>query len=225
MFIKYHEIMRILIFSDTHLTDRFEPEKCTELKRIISKAEQIIINGDFWDGYLTSFDKFIDSEWKQLFPLLLEKKTIYIYGNHDKREFLDTRCDQFSVKQVDNYVICGKMISFHLQHGHKIFQTLDMRFPRIFSNIFIIKLATIIEMLGYKIIGKIFFKIYQTENNAMKKWAINSLQKNHILICGHSHLAELSLDKQSANSGLIRYGLSQFLIIDNGQIELKNGNY
>ncbi|KUK82735.1 MAG: Metallo-dependent phosphatase, partial [Microgenomates bacterium 39_6] len=78
--------MKTLIFSDTHLTDRLDPKKMAFLKKIINKADQVIINGDFWDGAFISFDQFLSSPWQELFSLLKKKQTIYIYGNHDKKE-------------------------------------------------------------------------------------------------------------------------------------------
>ena len=62
--------MKILVFSDTHLSSTFEEKKFNLLKEIISRADRVIINGDFWEGYLISFKEFLDSRWKELFPLL-----------------------------------------------------------------------------------------------------------------------------------------------------------
>jgi hypothetical protein len=35
-----------------------------------------------------------------LFDLLLEKNTIYIYGNHDPKDLCDERCSLFAVETV-----------------------------------------------------------------------------------------------------------------------------
>jgi predicted phosphodiesterase len=43
--------MKTIIFSDTHLTDQFDPELYKALENMIQEADQVIINGDFWDGY------------------------------------------------------------------------------------------------------------------------------------------------------------------------------
>jgi predicted MPP superfamily phosphohydrolase len=90
------EFMQTLIFSDTHLTKGFNRKKYEFLREIIEPVDRVIINGDFWDGYLTSFDKFVNSEWQKLFPLLKEKQTIYLYGNHDKTKWCDSRVNLFS---------------------------------------------------------------------------------------------------------------------------------
>ncbi len=42
--------MRILVISDTHLTHKFDQRKFEYLLSIISQADKVIINGDFWDS-------------------------------------------------------------------------------------------------------------------------------------------------------------------------------
>src|SRR3990170_7877882 len=95
--------MKILVFSDSHLTDKFEEKKFDFLKKIIRQSDLVIINGDFWDGYLTTFSRFISSDWNKLFPLLKSKKTIYIYGNHDRESYIDRNAKLFSDLQTHSY--------------------------------------------------------------------------------------------------------------------------
>ncbi len=77
--------MKTIIFSDAHLTNRFDEPTYRFLENMILSADKIIINGDFWDGEVVSFNQFINSKWQKLFPLLLERKAVYIYGNHDRQ--------------------------------------------------------------------------------------------------------------------------------------------
>ena len=39
--------MKILVISDLHLTTRFDQKKCEFLEKLISRADKVIINGDF----------------------------------------------------------------------------------------------------------------------------------------------------------------------------------
>jgi len=55
--------MKTLIFADTHLTEKFDVKLFDYIAPLALKADQIIINGDFWDSYLTSFDQFMSSSW------------------------------------------------------------------------------------------------------------------------------------------------------------------
>ena len=72
---------------------------------MISSADRVIINGDFWDSYVTSFDKFVKSKWRALFPLLKEKNTHYNYGNHDLKKNCDERVNLFSVTQSESLTL------------------------------------------------------------------------------------------------------------------------
>ena len=107
----------ILVFSDTHLYLPFDQKKFNFLKKIISESDRVIINGDFFDGYMIKFSKFIDSPWNQLFPLLKNKKTVYIFGNHDKKEFSDKRLSLFSDSQVSNYQLPTTHYNLIFTHG------------------------------------------------------------------------------------------------------------
>lgn len=71
--------MKTLIFSDTHLTSKVHKKTFSFLEDLISQVDKVIINGDFWDSYKTSFDEFIDSGRKKLFDLLLQKDAIYLF--------------------------------------------------------------------------------------------------------------------------------------------------
>lgn len=109
-----------LILADTHLTHRFKPVLYRQLVKIISKHDRVILNGDFWDGYQTTFEKFVNSEWQQLFPLLKKKKTVYVEGNHDPFTFADARLTLFAGKQVEEFAFKSGNRTFHVEHGHRI---------------------------------------------------------------------------------------------------------
>jgi predicted phosphodiesterase len=53
---------KVLIFSDTHLTCKFDKLRFLALKKIIEEADIVIINGDFWEYISCPFEKFINSE-------------------------------------------------------------------------------------------------------------------------------------------------------------------
>ena len=96
--------MRYLIFSDTHLTPKYEPKKFAVLKNAIEQADRVIINGDFWEGFVCTFNEFVESPWsKELFPLLKKKKAVYLFGNHDRESLANERASLFSDKQMKKY--------------------------------------------------------------------------------------------------------------------------
>jgi predicted phosphodiesterase len=218
--------MTIVIFSDTHLTDIFEDSKFRCLARIIERADRVIINGDFWDRYLTTFDKFVRSEWRKLFPLLKKKKTVYLYGNHDKRQYRDSRVNYFSEKQTDIYKLSVGRSILHVEHGDRIAPAEDTWLPRFFFQpIFLKPYIFYREYLPLKMFGPRILVKYKKQNDKLKSWFKANLPQNNILVTGHSHLPEFNLKKGFINLGLIRHGFAYYLLIKNKQLELIGENY
>lgn len=218
--------MKILVFSDTHLTHQFDQKKFLFLKRIISDADQVIINGDFWDGYKITFDDFISSSWNKLFSLLKSKKSIYIFGNHDQMRFCSRQMSLFSVKQVDRYFLKTKKYNFVIEHGNKIFpfydENTDIKMPISIKLIY-----DLLEKTLIKISGNLFFifPLGKQLNITMKNRFKKKYFKNEILICGHTHSPEFNIKNNLINVGFIRHGLAHFLIIDGEKIEFKEEWY
>lgn len=216
--------MKILIFSDTHLYLPFNEKKYNFLKKIIEKSDRVIINGDFFDDYMTDFNKFVSSPWSQLFPLLKSKKTVYIYGNHDKRAFSDKRVDLFSDIQAERYKIKTPNKTFNFEHGHKTRATPDTSW----------KLSK--EVLHYgdaighffrrfmvKIFGNVFIVLRFAYRNPKSKRKIAEMYKpqdNEIYIIGHNHFGEVDEKSHFAASGMILYGFASYLTIENDKIML-----
>ncbi len=215
--------MRILLFSDTHLTYQLEEKKFNFLKTIINTADKVVINGDFWEGYSISFDKFIYSPWKHLFPLLKSKKTIYIFGNHDREEYLNSnRADLFSNIQAKRYEIKLNSYSFVFEHGNRLVPFYDetttikkSRVSRFVGDIF-----EEVEKLTTKRVGKKLLRYYcQKQNNKIKEKIKEELTPEQIFACGHTHLAEFDEKNRFINTGRIKFGLGQYTLIDDQKIK------
>lgn len=211
---------RVVIFSDSHLTDNFDELKFNVFIKIIDQADIVVINGDFWDGFQIEYKKFIRSDWQKLFKLLLVKNTYYLYGNHDPESYGDGK--EFSNYQGHVLKLNQNGVHFHIEHGNRIYPTIDERIkiPR-----FIRGLGNIFEGLSIKLFGRRLLNIYIKDNLAMKKWKMDNLDKNEWLICGHSHLKELSYENKFINEGLINWGIASYSMIVNGKAELKEFTY
>jgi len=217
--------MKTLVISDTHLTDRFDPKKCEFLKEIITDADQIIINGDFWDGFITDFSSFLNSPWKRLFPLLKRKKTIYVFGNHDKKQYCNSQTSLFSVLQTNRYELKLNNHRLIFEHGNRYRPALD--------EILGIKIPSPITRFahwGEKILVKKFkdryFNLaYQRFNNGIKEIIKNIDQPDTYYFFGHTHKAEKDLPNRFFNTGIIKGGLGQYILIDNEKIEIKERWY
>lgn len=218
---------KILIISDTHLTQRFNKRKFDYLYKIINSSDQVVINGDFWDFWYTDFHGFIRSKWNQLFPLLLEKKCIYVHGNHDPKNKCDLHVKLFSITAVNNYEMQLDNQIIHFQHGHAPLKAKRGLLIRIYSAFlvncekynlkFIFKILSTTERLGYLFFSKKIrnSKFAKNQNNKLK-----SVNTDGWLVCGDTHCPEVDNDKNFANSGFILGGHASYIIIQNGQFKL-----
>jgi predicted phosphodiesterase len=212
--------MSVVIFSDSHLPHHFEEKKYHFLRQIISQVDTVIINGDFWDGYVTSFDSFITSEWTRLFPLLKAKQTIYLYGNHDNANFADNRVSLFCDQALFSYNFSFNKMKFVVEHGNRFLPTLDERLrirePYPFLAGTYRQIArTMVRTFKHKFIN--FY--YRPDNQKIKEKISQEFLQEEILICGHTHAAELNLEQRYLNSGIVNYGLGQYLLFDNKKIQ------
>jgi predicted phosphodiesterase len=213
--------MKLLVFSDSHLSARFDEAQYNYLYWIISHADKVVINGDFWDRDLCTFNQFVNSEWKRLFPLLLSKDTTYIYGNHDYAGYCDGRVNLFSKHQAEavDMEVDGRKL--HIEHGNKI--------ALIHQKAKESKLHSIIMSdldLGTRIISdRIFKTLFGHYNEEMARWAEANLPKDTTLICGHIHIPANERIHQFINTGFNKYGYGQYLLLDDGVFKLMNVRY
>ena len=115
--------MKTIVVSDTHLTAKFDKTKFNFLFNLFSSCDKLIVNGDFWSCYSSTFDEFVNSDWKELFPIMLRKNTTYIYGNHDREEFMDERINLFSNSACLRTKFTNGKTTFHIEHGHLFLST------------------------------------------------------------------------------------------------------
>lgn len=219
--------MRTLILSDTHLRSVFQKNKFNFLYTLFSSVDRIIINGDFFDGHLITFSDFIRSPWNKLFPLMREKNTVYIYGNHDIAHMSDERVNLFSIQQADEFRLPVGNKTLVIMHGHQIvlFGTDPPFWPVTGWWKFFALVYEFFEELYVKLFGKYFSWQYTPFNNIMKRWIIKNLHDNEILVTGHIHSAEFNVGKKFINTGITRHGLAQYLLIEGEQLRLVHKRY
>lgn len=216
--------MRILIFSDSHLYLPVDQKKLEFLKRIISYADRVIVNGDFYDSYMNTFEEFINSKWNELFPLLKSKKAIYIYGNHDARKSSDRRAELFSEIQAERYKIKTETKTFIFEHGQKTRVTADVshNIPWKYLHMAIV-IGHIGRQLMVSLLGKLFLYLrfaYRNQNSKKRIKEMYEPAENEIYIIGHNHWGEVDLKNHFASTGAILYGFAQYLTIEDGVIKL-----
>lgn len=216
--------MKYLIFSDSHLSDSFDNNKFKFLKNIINNSDRVIINGDFWEGYDFTIEEFINSKWNNLFKLLIAKKAIYLYGNHDKKEYSNDKAHAFSVKQTKKYTLKLGKYTFYLEHGDRIVPEWDKyfkRMPRFINKILYYVEKTLVTLFEMRVVGI----LYKRFNEKMIEKVAKKLKENEFLVCGHSHFMEFDKKNHFINSGIIKHGIGQYITIENGKITLHNETY
>lgn len=224
--------MKTIIISDLHLTSKFNKRTFSFLKELIESADRVIINGDFWDSYVTSFDKFVNSKWKALFPLLKERNTHYNYGNHDLKKDCDKRVNLFSVTQGDslNFKVGDKEL--HIQHGNGLSPDIMEKHPylniRFLSNLFYKHTAFPLYNLLLRISrGKFYHNNPQSRKTVdfLRSWARENMGDDKILVCSHSHIGSIDWDNHFFSTGCIQNHWAEYLLIIDDEIYLKRHRY
>lgn len=212
--------MKVVIFSDTHLTEKFSLKLFTKLKQAITGADLVIINGDFWDHYLTTFDRFLASPWQSLFKILKQHKTLYLYGNHDRESHSDERRMRFCDEAKDYYEFSSGSWQFRVEHGNRFVS--DSHAAR-----WVGQLTHLIQIIVFKtkILLPLLTLVRQNWNNKMKSWSSANLKENQLLVCGHSHLQEEDYAAKFINAGFNCYGHFEYMVVENGKIRLIRERY
>ena len=209
----------IIAFSDTHLTKKFDKRKFNFLLKIIKKAKAVRILGDFWEGHEITFDEFLESEWNGLFKHL-QKKTVYIYGNHDPEYLSDKRVSLFCKKATITFKEKIGKQKYEYQHGHLIAPTLEMKRPIIKKKLFRL-LHEYFDRFGVKMLGPRFFKKGLIGNRKLLNYARSD--KKRILVCGHTHYQ--TIKENYANTGFVNGGHGQYLVITDSGCVMKKEKY
>lgn len=219
--------MKTIIVSDLHLTQKFDPRKYRFLKNLFNNSDKLVVNGDFWSYYSTTFEEFLNSKWKKLFPLMLRKNTIYIFGNHDRKEWCDQRTNLFSVKQAHRHSFSLDKNDFVVRHGHDLLEgqgenkTLCNLTKKLLH--FEDRARYSIESFLYRLVSlNVINKIFVNYNNKAKKFNYN---KEFFLITGHSHVAEMDNDYKYINTGFVGHGHAWYLEIFGRSVALRFKRY
>jgi predicted phosphodiesterase len=221
--------MKVLVFSDTHLSKYLE-KKEEFLIDIISQHDKVIINGDFWDNWFINAADFASSRYQKLFKILLDKKAIYIYGNHDTKLFdINNISSLFSSKQCESFNFSLGNTTYHIEHGHRLLKKNNSKMHQLYEKFLSLKIPLVyktlnlIERIAYKILPDLMkgSKFAQRRNQAVKEEHLTE----DFLIIGDTHYPELDLENNFANTGCILHGHASYLSIDEKEIKLIQRRY
>lgn len=217
--------MRTIIFSDTHLTEKFDPAKFNFLYDLCQNADKIIVNGDFWEGWYTDARRFVNSKWGVLFRLMKSKNAIFIYGNHDPERNSKEVAKYFSTEQHLFFNLKVGDKNLHIEHGHRLFPTVDHYLSEGVIEKFLripFRIWWFFEGWIYKLLGP---KKADIGNKVILQNRDNYIKNKSILICGHTHASMFELDERYINSGFIMHGFASYIQIENDEIDLITKKY
>lgn len=221
-------IPKTLVISDLHLTDKFDTKKYLFLKKLISDFDQVIINGDLWCVLTNTFDEFINSDWRRLFPLLKSKKTIYINGNHDAKKFTNRRVFEFCDQCLSKYTLSDPPYTFHIEHGPRLTKQkypLSKIYLRTYHTLKIQRFIYLLQTLAFTLFGYNLIKIFNKSYNNLLRRLAKKLPRNHFLVTGHTHLPEFDRKNKFINTGFIGEGQANYLAIWGDTFDLITTRY
>lgn len=215
-------LMKYTIFADTHLSATVDEHVLGWLKYVIDRATRVIINGDFWDKHVGSFDDFIHSGWSELFLMLHAKQTIYIVGNHDEIAIKSNGWQQFAVDCRYAYEFKSGPETFIVEHGHRFSNAFDKRHPTMISKFgrWFDQIDSLEESEGLR---SVIYKSYMSNEKLerqteLQQYAKRHLQKNSWRVFAHTHLRCYDPVNRYLNPGNFGKGKARWLEIEQGKI-------
>lgn len=215
--------MEYLILSDLHLRSGYEKNKAEYLMNLISRYSNIIINGDFYEAVYYNANQFLNSRYKDLIDLLKSRNTIYLYGNHDPKEYAQkvaeyvSNGNAFTEYKID---IGGK--KYHIEHGHRLAHEKEIKFnPRI------VRYIDAVSYLIERICPWLALHQGRKWNKTVLKqrYLDGRISTDEILVCGHTHAEVFDLENKYVDSGYTKYGKGNFIVINEDGIKMTPFTY
>lgn len=222
--------MKTLIVSDLHLGSSFSQERFDFLHDLFSKADRIVLNGDFWDLYTDEFDVFIKTPWKKLFPLLKQKQTIYIEGNHDHKKYTGKEANQWADQHLEEYEFKSGKWTLHVEHGHrKLEKDADnpsRKKPDFFRTLkYHVWFRDPVEHWLVDHETDFMHRLHMGRNQKKLMNYAKTLPENHVLITGHTHLPIFQPENNFINTGYINHTVAYYLWVEDGVLTYVKERY
>jgi predicted phosphodiesterase len=208
--------MRTIVFSDTHLTDDFDQVQCDYIVKLVQSVDQVILNGDFWDGYLSKYEDFSRS-WQPLLSALASANTLYIPGNHDRLEWISGKASAFAKVHDREVRLQLGETCYRIQHGHKIAHEFDDR--HLTLTHFFARLYWIVVWLRKNwLLGGLLRLHEQFVSNVLEKqlllYARKHAAQSECFIFGHTHLTTNLPEQHYLNPGISTNRVFRYISID-----------
>lgn len=213
--------MEYLILSDLHITNNDSLKKVQFFLNLIQNYQNIILNGDFYESILNTPDEIINGKFKPFIEALKAKNTYYIYGNHDPKVFSEKLAKYISTGQGRYLKLVLGKNKYHIEHGDRLHMehhpknNLYKRLRLKFDNFLEKNLDFIVQIIGNNWNGIV-------RKNLEKD---DLIKKDEIFIYGHTHHKIFDLTNKIINGGFNNFGKSSFVVINEGEPQLKVFKY
>lgn len=218
--------VRTLLFSDTHFSHIVDLKLLQYLKKRILSADRVIIVGDFWDVWHTSFDAFLASGWSEIFPLLKQRRTVYLWGNHDPKKYMDKRVKRFCSHIAREYIVKANGHRWIVTHGDIFTTTNEQLFRVTHEHEWAKSILRVWERIEYFVARKIGdrgLKMFDRKYDIAVRNAVKKDGRRYIT--GHTHVFRTDPTKKFLNTGFCRHGLAQTIEIVNGKFIFRSERY
>lgn len=226
------ESTKVVVFSDCHLDREFNQRQFDQFVQVISNADQVVMNGDFWIDSGISFDDFMKTDWVKLFPYLKEKNTQYVFGNHDMPAHSDQRIFQFCTAAGFALKLQAGDLRLHIEHGHLLSKGLVKIVLRVFENhpkalFFATWLVGIFaewamanEKRATKQGKSRHNSLLKKLNSSFKKERYSVSSSEEYFVMGHTHVQEFDEAEKYINLGRTHQGDFGYLTIWKNHFQL-----
>lgn len=215
----------VAIVSDSHLTIKFSQNLLDAYMKLLNEHDYLIINGDFVEGVLCTFQDIVNSPWIELLEALQKHECYYLVGNHDPIDIAKP-FQQYFTWIGESMTIETPKQKYHIEHGHHYIDFHEKQLEKIVrTRIYhqLIRLNIFKNKFRNGLPQGIQPYFFRKRDNLYieKSWA----QKNHdaFLVTGHTHRSYLNYQKKYANSGTFLAGKSKkYLIVNKDGITLES---
>lgn len=208
--------MRTLVFSDTHLTGHFDQAQCHYIAKLVKSVDQVVLNGDFWDGYLSTYADFAKA-WQPLLDALAQPNTLYLPGNHDRLEWLNKKKVQFATVVEDELELSIGSNRYRILHGDHIAPEFDDRHPSV-TRSFAQMYWMVVWLRKHWLLGVVMrwyhFQVSKRFERMLIEFASAKASQNEQFIFGHTHLTANLPEKHYLNPGISTPQVMRYILID-----------
>lgn len=203
--------MEYLILSDSHFEVGTKTVKINFYTNLISKYDNIILNGDFYEAKFIKPNTFLNSKLKPLLDALHSKNVVYLYGNHDPEVDAKRVAEYISNEQAIYKKVEINGQKYHIEHGNRLAPPDSDNYPD-----WLLGPMNFIGGMIQKFLPFVTMYMGTKWNNSVieKRYNDGIIKQNELLICGHTHVTVNRPEINYINSGSSMFNGGNYIVIN-----------